>query len=204
MSFNIKVPEKKSRVLVPAGAQVARIVSLLEIGTIPTRFFEEDGSVKHQKKIMLTFEFPNNTYVFEEAKGPEPLVISNEYTYSLDKKSKLLPVVKSLLGIDPKEGEVVDISALVGKECFVQIAHTTKGEDTYANVAGIMSVPTGVTVPPAHLPLRTLTYGSWDQEVYNALPPFIQDKMKTSAEYQKLFGGLAAKSAEAVKEFDKA
>ena len=45
-----------------------------------------------------------------------------------------------------------------------------------------------MVVPEAINPVKKLTYENWNQEEFDKLPTFIQDKMKSSRQYVKKFG----------------
>ncbi len=51
--------DTKPRELVPVGNHVARLFKIVNIGTVPTPYLNEDGSVKEQSRIRLYFELPH-------------------------------------------------------------------------------------------------------------------------------------------------
>lgn len=64
-------------VQVEPGTYIARCYSMIEIGTIETEY---KGIKKMQHKVNITWELPTELAVFKEEKGPEPYVVSKNYT----------------------------------------------------------------------------------------------------------------------------
>ena len=51
------------RTLPPEGTHIARVIGLINIGTIKEEYM---GELKEQQKIRLTFELPEELHVFKE------------------------------------------------------------------------------------------------------------------------------------------
>ena len=179
---------KKNYDPVPEGNHVARVYQLIEIGHI---LIEWEGQEKIQRKVSIGWEFPLETKVFKEENGEQPYVKSREYTYGYSEKGNLLPVVEGIMGRKLTDNEKLldfDLLKIVGKPCMVNIVHTIKGEKTYANIETVTPLPKGVTCPAPVNPEFVLIYDPFDEEKYNTLPEFIKEKMKSSEEFQQMFG----------------
>ena len=168
--------------VIPAGSYVARLYSIIEIGT---EFFEYMGEKKSSKKIRFTFELPTEMKVFKEENGEQPYVLSIEYGFSMHPKSKLRPMVENWLGkkFTDDDAYLFDIESLIGKECLLSVVHDSKGENTYANISNISPVPKGMKCPDPFNPPFSLNYQNWDQVAFDSLPDFIKDKMKKTPEF---------------------
>ena len=97
--------------------------------------------VKH--KIRLIF-------VIDKVKDDgTPLTVRQDYNLSLHDQSTLGKHLVSWRGqpFTPEEKNGFDIEKLVGVPCYVNIIHRQSGENTYANVDGIMSLPKGMQAP---------------------------------------------------------
>ncbi len=173
---------------IPEGAYPARIYSFIHMGTGPGYL----GQI--QNKIRLTFEFPTEMKVFKEENGPQPMVLSQEYTLSTHEKSQLRKVIEAC---DPKALKTVgddglvdayDAEQLVGKACLVTVIHKKgkTGDEVYANIGNCTVMPKGMECPLQINPSVVLSYDNFDQEVFDKLPKFIQEKMQSSYEYQKM------------------
>ncbi len=180
-------PEKKFTIT-PAGTHIARVISLVQLGKIET---EWQGQKKQLEKIRLTFELVDETHVFEEGKDPMPFVISQEFTLSMGSKSNLRPIVEGIIGtlLSDGEAEAFDVEELLGRACLITVAHTSKGDKTYANIRTTASLMKGQVAKEAFNPITKLTYSEWNQEMFDKLPMFIQEKMKTSEQYKVMHAG---------------
>ena len=163
------------------GMHIARIYQIVDLGTT-----EQGGDYPGKKrKVQFLFELPNETSIFDPAKGPQPYYAKSLYTLSMNSKSILRNNVESLLGktMDDKEAYAFNIFNLIGKECMIQIVHTKKGENTYANIKNITPMPKGMACPPAFNEPMIFSTQQPDMNVFNKLPEFIQDKIKSSDEF---------------------
>lgn len=176
------------RELIPSGNYVARCFSMIEIGTVNESYM---GEPKLLRKVRISWELPTETKVFDPAKGPQPLVISKEYTLSMNEKSNLRKMLASWRGKDFTEDEAksFDITKLLGKPCMLNIIHKPSQSDptkVYENISGITTIPKGMTVPDQVNANQELYYENFDENVFNSLPDFLKDKMKGSLEYQAM------------------
>ncbi len=176
------------RELIPAGNYVARCYQMIEIGTVNETIM---GVTKLLTKVRIGWELPTELRIFNEDKGEQPLVISQEFTLSLHEKSNLRKMLASWRGKDftEKEAEKFDITALVGIPCMLNIIHKPKKSDPtsiFESIGSISSMPKGLKPEPQINKSFVLSYDAWDEEKYNLLPDFIKQKMQTSLEYAAL------------------
>ena len=69
----------------PAGTFMARCIGFIQLGTQNGEYQGKPG--KQRGKIMMVWELPEETCVFEEAKGPKPFTISQVYSLIISEKS---------------------------------------------------------------------------------------------------------------------
>jgi hypothetical protein len=129
---------------VPAGNHVARLYDIIHLGTIPTEYM---GEHKMTDKIRLTFELSNERKEFKEGDGEKPFSISREFTYSFGAKSALRPFIDGMTGTKMVDGEHPDLEALLGEACLLNVVHTEKNGNTYANIQGASPLPKGMKAP---------------------------------------------------------
>lgn len=177
-----------TRELIPAGNYAARCYQMIEIGTV-TEFVM--GKQVTAKKVRIGWELPTELKVFKEENGEQPLVISKEYTLSMNEKANLRKDLKSWRGKDFTEDEAscFDITKLIGAPCMLNIIHKPSASDptkVYEQIAGITGVPKGMKVPPAINPVFCLSYDDFDMNLFNKLPDFIKTKMQGSSEYSAI------------------
>jgi hypothetical protein len=165
---------------------------------IGTLMEEYQGRVDEKMKIRLTFELPTETKVFKEENGPQPRVISEEYTLSLGEKSNLRPIVEGIVGkLSEEAAKAFDIESLVGKSCLLNITHKpSKKGVMYEHIASTSPLIKGMEKPAQVNPSRIQTFQNWDQAYFDNLPQFIKDKIISSHEYQHMVGGGESKVEE--------
>jgi hypothetical protein len=182
--MTIRIPEQKVKEQIPAGSYLARCYQMIHIGT---NSFEWQGQTKTSNKVRITFELPTELKVFKEGDAEKPIVISAEYTLSLHEKSKLRPVLEGWRGkaFTDEEAKDFEISNLVGVPAMISIIHNQKG---YAEISSISRIPKGMECPEQINSSQILSYDEWNEELFEKLPEFIKNKIKTSVEYRKMKG----------------
>jgi hypothetical protein len=159
---------------------------MIHIGTCEENIL---GTIKHINKVRITWELPTELKVFKEENGEQPSVISKEFTLSMHEKSNLRKFLESWRGKNFTEDEAkrFDITKLLEKTCMLSIKHkVAKNGNTYAEISGVNLLPKGMECPPQINPTTELNYDNWNQEIFNSLPEFIQDKIKSSDEYKTM------------------
>lgn len=187
----IKATNKKGEGFDPieAGSYPARVYQLIELGTI----VGFQGQL--QNKVRIGFELPTEMMVFDEKKGEQPRVISQDYTLSFHEKASLTKVI---LACDPKALQVddsgfleeFDTEVLIGKELLVTINQKPKkdGSGSFAFIENCTRLPKGMICPPAINPIQVLSYDKWDEEMFQKLPDFLRIKIESSDEYKAMKG----------------
>lgn len=190
MTTKATKPESTKKVFdpVPEGSHVARLYRLLHLGT---HSFEFSGEKKDLYKIRLEFEFPNETQEFREGEGQKPYSLGTDVTLSMHEKSKLRPIVEGIIGTSLMEDEAwgFDIESVVGQACLVTVKHKPKknGEGMFAYVDAVAPVPKGMEIPPQVNESKILSFEDWNQDVFDSLPMWIKEKIRTTPEYNKQF-----------------
>lgn len=116
----------------PAGDHPAIVISVIDLGVQRTA----NGN---KPLLMLTFELPLQPVTFKDDDGKEqtrPRVISRRFTKSMHEKSSLRKFIERMRGAKFTDAQAsdFDVAALLGKPCMLEIAHTMKGDKTYANI----------------------------------------------------------------------
>jgi hypothetical protein len=173
------------REIVPAGNYMARCYQMIEIGTIHEVIM---GKAVMFTKVRIGWELPTELRVFDEAKGEQPLVISKEYTLSLNEKSNLRKMLASWRGKDftEEEAKSFDITVLVGIPCMLNIIHKPKKSDptsVYEEIGSISAIPKGMKPERQLNKSFVLSYDAFSEDKFNSLPDFIKQKMQGSLEY---------------------
>lgn len=177
-----------ARELIPAGNYVARCYQMIHIGTVPEHF---QGEAKMMNKVRIGWELPTELKVFKEEKGEQPLVISKEYTLSMNEKSNLRKTLASWRGKNFSEDEAkcFDVTTLLGKPCMLNIIHKPSAKDPtkiYEEIGSVSPMPRAMVCPAQINKTLLLEYDNFNDEVFNSLPDFIREKIKTSDQFKAM------------------
>ena len=186
------------RELTPAGNYVARCYSMIHIGTVEDTF---KGEKKRFNKVRIGWELPHETKVFDEKKGPEPFVISKEFTLSMNEKANLRKMLESWRGkgFTEDEAKSFDITKLIGATCMINITHKPKVSDPtshYAEVSAVTPMPKGMVCPDQVNPTLLWEYDKADMQVFEKLPDFLKEKIRLSDEWKRI--GAKAKQPDPI------
>lgn len=181
--------KSSNRVLAPEGIHAARCIRIVDLGTQ----LSNNPDWKPSRKLNLGFELVDEPYVFDEEKGEENFVVYANYTLSLGKKSRLRPVIESWTG--KKIEESFELDNLLDAPCQIQIVHTKKDDKTYANITNIMAPGKGKVTKSTNKAVSLYLDETFDQEVFDSLPEFMQDMISDSPEYQALTAPAAPAKA---------
>jgi hypothetical protein len=181
--MGLKAPSgnNTSRAIAPEGAFVARCYQIVDLGTTM-----QTGQFPGKKrKVQFIFELPTELHEFERGDGLKPFYARSIYNLSMNEKAVLRRDIESWAGkkMSNEIAENFDIFTLLGKPCMVNITHVNKGDATYANIIGMSPVPKGLVCPPAFNSALCYNTEEHDEDVFNQLPEFIQDKIKMSDEW---------------------
>lgn len=175
--------------ILEAGSYPARIYQLIHIGTVPGY----QGQL--QNKVRIGFELPTEMKVFDEKKGEQPRVISQEYTLSFSDKANLK---KLILACDPKALETsddgfveeFDVENLLGKELLITVSQKPKkdGSGNYAFIDNVTRLPKGMSCPEQINPSQLISFDKWNDELFAKLPDFIRKAIESSEEYKTMNG----------------
>ena len=163
--------------LIPAGTHVARCIGVIDLGT---QYSEKFGN--SSRKVLVKWELCNE--LMDDGK---PIGTSKKYTLSLNEKANLKKDLESWLGrgiTEDEQKEGFALGALLGKPCLLSIIHAQSGDKTYANVAGVMSVPKGTQVPDQVNPMTTYDVEDGKNSVFAKLPDWIKKIIGESKEFK--------------------
>ena len=161
----------------PAGSHVARCVQLLDLGTQWSDFYK-----KSAHKILIGWELPN-----ELQDDGTPFLVWRRYTLSLGDKSNLRKDLKAWRGREftAKELEGFELRNIVDKACMLSVTHSERDKSIYADVAGVMALPKGTTVPDRISDLVIFDIDEFDQVVFGTFSENLQATINKSAEVTK-------------------
>jgi|SRR5688572_5836796 len=173
-----KAKEESSFTPVSEGLHQAICSAVVDLGMQP-------GSALYpnpKRQVYLRFDCLDEDVEFErdgqKVKGPARCGAT--YTLSLADKSKLRPLLESWRGKKFTEVELegFDISKLLGVPCQIQVLHTHKGNNVYANVQTIVPFPKGVQKPAQPEDAVIYSPSEHDAKSFERLPQWLQKKIQ--------------------------
>lgn len=179
------------------GTYGARLVQILILGVQPQREFK--GEAKPPKlEIMLTYEFNDEFMKDEDGEDilDKPRWLSETMPFN-NLAAELAKSTKRYYAFDAKGEHDGDWSQLIGAPCMVTVVvDEGKGKNAgkkYENVAAVTAMrPKEAAKAPALVnPSKLFDFYNPDMEVFNKLPQWLQDKMKSAVD----FGGSALEAA---------
>lgn len=188
MSLKIK---KKSGSSVPpmeAGTYPAVCVGIVDLGEQYNEAFK-----KYTDKMLFIWEIPSQTIEIDGENKPRWL--SKDFSASLHEKSNLYQTLVSWRGKAFTEAELAEdengdmqfsVLEMLGSGCFLQVIVEEKDSGSYNRITSVIALPAGMDVPKTETPLIAFDIDAWDDEVFNSLPGWIQERIKKSTQYQKL------------------
>jgi hypothetical protein len=173
----------------PAGTFPAVCYRIIDLGTQQTTW---QGKPKKAHKVLISWELHDPEAMTEDGK---PMSVHQQYTWSMHEKSRLRHDLESWRGKAFSDADFgpggFDVKKLLGVPCFLGIVHDTKDGTTYANISAISGLPKNFDKPKA---VNALAYswiedGLFDRAVFATLSDKMQEKIKSSPEYQILENG---------------
>lgn len=181
----------KPRVLCPRGIHLSRLVQVVDLGT---QHFKQgdDGS----RKLYFGFETCSIGHVFDEAKGEEPYMLQIEFAFYMtsanpSKQTKLRQFVVQWFGKDfpnDKAAQDFEFADLIGKLAMLTVAHKPKVDGSMKAVIADIYLPSKEEkgkARDAHNPLVVYEVENGEDDNFDLLPNFLQNKVRESDEFSR-------------------
>lgn len=168
---------------VAPGTYTAICVHAIEIGEQMTTF---QGSKSYKNQVMYCFELVGE---FIEINGEkQPRVLSKTFNIPKNQKSEnsgLRKFVESWQGkkYTNDDWAEFDTNDVVGLECMIGVVLNDTGE--YANIDSVMGLPKGMSAGQPQSSLIRFDIDPWNQDDFERLPEWAQERVKKSTQYQK-------------------
>lgn len=186
----MRLPDEKSYTPTPPGVHPAICIGFIDMGTQETMY-------GNKRQVRIRWELPT-----ELMTDGRPFTISQTYTWSMSTKSRLRGDLESWRGKPFEKGdfgkEGFDTRKLLGVPCLLNITHSTKGTDTYANISSITPIPKGMEKPTVHKNLLVyfaLNEDDFDRAILLELPERMKAAIMESPEYRHLVNGTPISDA---------
>lgn len=163
---------------VEPGVYMAVCIGFVDLGEQYSEKFKS-----YSNKGMYIWELPGETIEVEGEMKPRQL--SKEFAISASNKSNLRKFIESWNGKSYSDEEFLefDLFDQIGKPCQLNVVLNETKE--YANVDNLMPIPRGFPAPTTDTKLIRWDMELWNDEVFAEIPEWIQEKIKSSTQYQK-------------------
>jgi hypothetical protein len=163
-----------------------RLVQVIDLGLQAQRPFQGQEK-KPVQEIMLTYELVDTFMKDEDGEDIEdkPRWISETlpfYGLFADKAKS----TKRYNALDPNGDADGEFGKLVGVPVNVTVVNNESGDKVYSNVGGVapMSAKKAAACPELKNPTKVFDLDNPDMEVFNALPEWLRDKIKSNLNFQ--------------------
>lgn len=191
MGLNAKKPGNKNsnrveQPIIEADVYPSYLVQLIDLGLQPQRAYQGKDKPPAQE-IMLTYELSDCLMVDEDGKEVEdkPRWVSETlpfYGLVADKAKS----TARYLAFDPTQAFDGDFSKAVGMACNVTIVNNVVGDKTYSNIGNVASISAkkAAAMEDIKNPTKVFDLDEPDMEVFNALPEWIREKIKSNLNFK--------------------
>lgn len=187
MALILSENQKRDYKPIDEGTYMAICCGLVDIGDHYSEQYD-----KVQRKVLIIWELSGaGTVTINDMEVNRTM--SNRYTMSFSNKSTLRKDLRSWRGREFTDEELrrFDLKNILSVPCQLQVIHTNSNGNTYANIAGIMSLPKGMPKPE-----QTNTTMYWDFEEneigdsqYSMLPEWVRNIIENSETYNFITTG---------------
>lgn len=203
---NIQNNNRPQQEVLEADVYRARVVQILDLGLQPQRAYQGKDKAP-ANEIMLTYELVDEFMKDEAGEDIEdkPRWISETlpfYGLFADKAKSTM----RYNAFDPSGVYDGDFSKCIDTPVNVTVVNNAVGDKVYNNVGNVaaMSAKKAATMPELINPSKVFDLDAPDMEIYNALPEWLRDKIKSNLNFQgsalqAALGGKPAKAAAKVK-----
>jgi hypothetical protein len=180
MSFKVTedmVSTKTAYELPLADTQPAIIIGVIDLGL-------QDGKYGKKHKLAIIFELPLDL-VSSGIHAGKPKTISKEMAISFGEMGGRKSDLRALIEAADKSRSFksksdflgYDFGTLAGKAVMVSIIHKQSGEKEHANVAGVLPLSRGMTVPAQVHPSIVFNKETDSLSTVENIPPFLLKKI---------------------------
>ena len=163
---------------VDPGVYIGICVGVIDLGEQYSETFK-----KYSNDVQIVWELVGETVEVDGETKPRQL--SRTFSIALNKKSKIRAFLSSWNAKQYTDDEfaALELFDQIGRACQLNVILNETGE--YANVDSIMPLPKGMPAPTTNTPPIRWDMDAWDDAVFQALPEWVQDKIKQSTQWQK-------------------
>ncbi len=178
MSLKVRDRAKPKIPPVEPGVYIAVCVGVIDLGEQYSERFKN-----YRNEVQFVWELAGETVEIDGEQKPRQL--SRTFSVATSKKSNLRGFLSSWNGVQYSDDQFqeLDLFGQAGRSCQLNVVLNDTGE--YANVDSVIPLPKGVTAPAAMSPLLLWNMDEWSDQAFDALPEWVQEKIRKSTQFQK-------------------
>lgn len=170
--------------IIEPGMYPARCIGVIDLGVHETQFLDDDGIQKNNQPVRIVFEVLGD----KSRDDGKPFIVSRDFTNSLHEKSKLRPFLEAWRGkqFAPEELQGFELKDLASVYANIQIMHKlSKKGRTFPEISNALPL-TQKPAPKGVNEVLVLNLDEFDQDVFDKLPKFTQEKIKDSLSWAQM------------------
>lgn len=181
MGLRVKDRAKPKLPPVEPGVYIGICVGVIDLGEQLCEFKDKSSSYKNQ--VQFVWELVGETVEVDGEQKPRQL--ARTFSMSASKKGNLRGFISGWNGVQYSDEQFneLDMFGQAGKACQLNVVLNDAGE--YANVESVIPLPKGMPAPTTQTAPVLWNMEEWDDGVFEALPEWVQEKIKKSTQYQK-------------------
>lgn len=179
MALKVKDRAKPKIPPVEPGVYIAICVGVLDLGEQYSEKFKN-----YRNEVQFVWELSGETVEVDGEQKPRQL--SRTFSVAASKKSNLRGFISGWNGVQYSDDQFSDLDLFtqVGKACQLNVVLNDTGE--YANVDSAIPLPKGMPAPVTDTAPILWNMDEWDDKAFEALPDWVQEKIKKSTQYQQM------------------
>lgn len=179
MALKVKDRAKPKIPPVEPGVYIAICVGVLDLGEQYSEKFKN-----YRNEVQFVWELYGETVEVDGEQKPRQL--SRTFSVAASKKSNLRGFISGWNGVQYSDDQFADLDLFtqVGKACQLNVVLNDTGE--YANVDSAIPLPKGMPAPVTDTAPILWNMDEWDDKAFEALPDWVQEKIKKSTQYQQM------------------
>lgn len=179
MGLKVKDRAKPKLPPVEPGVYIGICVGVIDLGEQYSEKFKN-----YRNEVQIVWELAGETVEVDGEQKPRQL--SRTFSVAASKKSNLRGFISGWNGVQysDEQFQELDLFEQAGKVCQLNVVLNDTGE--YANVDSVIPLPKGMTAPTTQTAPILWSMDEWTDDGFDALPEWVQEKIKKSTQYQKL------------------
>lgn len=179
MALKVKDRAKPKIPPVEPGVYIAICVGVLDLGEQYSEKFKN-----YRNEVQFVWELCGETVEVDGEQKPRQL--SRTFSVAASKKSNLRGFISGWNGVQYSDDQFADLDLFtqVGKACQLNVVLNDTWE--YANVDSAIPLPKGMPAPVTDTASILWNMDEWDDKAFEALPDWVQEKIKKSTQYQQM------------------